>query len=60
MPPTHPEMFHCARDIEIIAFDRVISHYDATILIIQNNIIVSGVVIVVIVNNLSVIIRDKG
>ena len=39
MPPTHTEMSHSDRDVEIIILNRAIIYNEATILIIQSGII---------------------
>ena len=48
MPPTHPEIYHSDRDVEIIIFNGSIINNDATILIIQSCIIIVHVGFIVI------------
>ena len=47
MPPTHPEIFHNDRDVELIISNRSIIHNYANILIIQSGIIIFHIFFIV-------------
>ena len=48
MPPTHTEMYHSDRDVELIIFNRAIIYNDATIIIIQSGIIIFHIEFIVV------------